>query len=65
MNNMERTIKAYAKQHRLEYTGHKVLIGMNFTHCVVCGDHAHYWKPGYMIQHNSDYTIHNRIALVE
>ena len=64
MDKMTRTLRAYARQHESEHSKRSVLVYGNFTHCIICKDHAHYWKPNWMIRHNSDYSLHERIELI-
>lgn len=51
--------KEIYSQHRKK--GHKVMLGMNFVECFTCGFHAHETYHGYLIHHNNDYTIYERI----
>ena len=60
---MDKTIKAYAKQHKAENKNHRVWVGMNFTYCETCKDHTHYYRPGEVIQHNADYSVYNFIKV--
>jgi len=61
MDIIQMTLNKYAAKHRADNPDHYIIVYGNFTECETCRDHAHYWKPEWVIRHNSDYSLHERI----
>jgi hypothetical protein len=66
-DKMFSTLFKYYLQHSNKHVENNeschVVQGLNFVECLTCKDHAHYIRPGIMLQHNSDYSIRNKIKL--
>jgi hypothetical protein len=60
---MKQTLNAYAQQHIKNNPKHRIIIGLNFVECVDCKEHAHYYAAGYMIKHNSNYSINEKVEI--
>lgn len=57
----DKILQEIAKQHISQQ--HDCMLGMNFVECFTCHWHGHAaYGHGYVIHHNSDYTINERIS---